>query len=451
MKKNNKRIVIHTGPGKTGSSAIQAWLVSHQSILAEHGVFYPEHELSSDKISSGNLREVLTQQDNGAWKVDVKKVKSLLVRFEASSSSTLLLSSEFFFHNIADLKRAIPSAEFVTYIRNPVELLESNYNQAVKRHSKIHRFVDPPTLHSYFWQYLSGVYNNIDGQAIHLRPYDKGLMTGGNIVSDLLSVLGIELKIKDRNINPSFTFQCLEFKRLLNHFGLVTLEPQVDALLQACDVGERSYSLMPSEAFKSLNDESCEQMQQFIEKFDKNELTPLLCAFKSAEQRPVIEQNLEVAALKDIADYMNDHEPLLFKQVKSLLSLNTNIVIDNPLIFEAFSVTGTPFKRDELLTNSLLKHINQFTVHPSKRGKICFELAGFYEQQGDLENALMFAKGAHYFNPGNMQFTIRLNQIIKSWNIEQRANKEAVEVTPYEPSKQEIFKDKLRKKLKRFI
>jgi len=444
MNSRKQRIIIHTGPGKTGSSAIQAWLVSQESFLKKHGIYYPSHKLATDKISSGNLTEILTHQADGLWKVDANKVTSLLKGFKQSDYSVLLLSSEFFFHNIVDIKQHIPDAEFIAYVRNPVELLESNYNQAVKRHSKIHRFVPPEALNHYFWQYLSNVFDKVDNADLYLRPYDKTLMQGGNIVSDLLSVLHIEIDVEDKKINPSFTFQCLEFKRLLNHFGLGPLEPQLDAILQGCDIGERSYSLMAAEAFKALNNESCQQMKLFINKYKQDKLQPLLVAFTEANQRPFIKQALNLEDLTKIADYLSENDALLYRQISSILTAHPNLSVDNPSIYKAFAVEASPFNKSELLSDLLLKHINQFTVHPSKRGTICFELACYYQQLNDIDNALVFAKGSHYFNPGHMRFTSKLNEIIKSWNIKYREAEEIV----YQPSKKEVFSAKVLRRFK---
>lgn len=444
MNSKKQRVIIHTGPGKTGSSAIQAWLVSQDSLLKKYGVYYPKHELAKDKISSGNLTEILTLQQDGSWKVDVNKIATLLSSFRESDYSVLLLSSEFFFHNIVDIKQQIPESEFIAYIRNPVELLESNYNQAVKRHSKIHRFVPPEALNQYFWQYLDNVFSKVNNADLHLRPYDKALMQGGNIVSDLLSVLNIDVDVEDKKINPSFTFQCLEFKRLLNHFGLGPLEPQLDTILQGCDIGERSYSLMATDAFHNLNNESCQQMQLFMSKYEREELQPLLAAFKGATQRQFIEQALSLEDLTEVAEYLLKNDSLLYRQISSILTANPNLSVDTLSIYTAFSVKASPFIRADLLSDLLLKHINQFTVHPSKRGRICFELACYYQELNDIDNALNFAKGSHYFNPGNMLFTAKFNEIIKAWNIKYRKADELI----YQPNKREVFTAKIFRRFK---
>ncbi|MCO7016129.1 hypothetical protein L4F40_10365 [Vibrio paracholerae] len=445
MISSNKRIVIHTGPGKTGSSAIQAWLASNQAWLEKSGVFYPRHPLSKEQISSGNLSEVLTLANGGNWQVDKEKIDLLMLKFAKSGANILLLSSEFFFHNMVELKKLIPSAEFVAYIRNPVELLESNYNQGVKRHSLCHPFHPPASLGNFFWQYLTNVFDKLGHESVILRPYHFSLMQGGNIVSDLLAVLGLDIVVENRSVNPSFTFPALEFKRLLNHFELNDLQPSLDNVLQSFREGESSYSLMSAEAFAKLNAESCQNMQQFIERFKMLDLVPLLDVFKKAKQRLVLKQSINVAELEAVAEYVKEANHILYHQIKALVAANPNLVIDNPNLYRCFEVEPKGLTREQLMDEHLLHHINQFTVHESKPGKICYELSGYFQKCDDLENALKFAKGAHYFNPGNPQFKQRLNQLI----IQKNNQCVPENVLVYEPTKFERLTYKLKSKFER--
>jgi hypothetical protein len=417
MKTIKNRIVIHTGPGKTGSSAVQAWLSSHQTLLQAEGVFYPDHKVSAAKISSGNLHDVLAQDNMGRWRVNDEKVTKLLASFKASEASILLLSSEFFFHNIEALYKLIPEAEFVAYIRNPVELLESNYNQAIKRHSKINKFVAPQKLENYFWPYLQKVFNSIPRQQIHLRPYEKTLMVKGNIVSDLLDVLGLVVEVEDKKINPSFTFNALEFKRLCNYFHLGPLESELDVILQTCNIGDRKYSLMPSDTFSCLNNESCVVMQAFIDKFEQFHLLALLEKFKNSAQKVIVKQQASVEDLHSIADYIKQHDHRLYNQLSNLLQQNSNLMIDNPAIYQAFSVEYSTLDKKMLIDDTLLMHINQFTVHPTKREKICYEMSIYFESVNEFKQALSFAKASCFFNPANVDFVQQLNKLLKQSNM----------------------------------
>jgi|GEM_PF-2795423 len=443
---NTKRVIIHTGPGKTGSSAIQAWLVKNITHLESNSIFYPKHDLSKDKISSGNLREILTQAKNGTWQVDAEKVTSLLLKFEKTGHSTLLLSSEFFFHRIIDIQKLIPHAEFIAYVRNPVELLESNYNQSVKRHSNIKPFIAPPEIDSFLWQYLERVFKNIDSKKMHLRPFDERLMQGGNIVADMLCVLGMSLDkgFKNSRINPSFTFESLEFKRLLNHFGLGALEPKLDAALQSCDIGSREYSLISPDTFNVLNSQSCEKMTSFIEHYKQPHLLPLLNIFKNVQQRFFVKQSASLSQLALISEYLLKYDSALHAKLVSLVMSHPNLMIDTPAIYDLFNVQYETIDHNTLIDDLLLKHINQFTVHPSKRGKICYELACYYLQLDDLDNAIKFAKGAHYFNPKNWQFIDKLNEVIRAMNAKNKALTTA-ELVPAKGSTMRKFKNLLKR------
>jgi len=440
-----KRIIIHTGPGKTGSSAIQAWLTKNTTWLASQGVFYPKHDLSKEKISSGNLREILTQDEAGNWEVDKDKVIQLVEQFNKSEYQFLLLSSEFFFHRIIQIQKAIPEAEFIAYIRNPIELLESNYNQSVKRHSNTRIFSLPNVLNRFLWQHLETLYNKIDHSKLHLRPFNEQLMLGGNIVADLLSVLKLELTepLENKRINSSFTFQSMEFKRLLNYFGLGPLEQELDQILQGCDIGEREYSLIIPEQFELLNNESCDKMSDFIDKFSLQQLIPLLDSFRTTQQRPYLKQQATFGQLTEIVQYIKTSDVTLYHKLNKLVLRHPNLIIDNPIIFELFSIEPSPFDKKELIDDLLLKHINQFTVAPGKRGKICYELANFYLLQGDLTNTLMYAKAAHHFNPRNQLFIEKLNDVLRNINNVEHETKSASHIKPSKVNRMNKFKNLL--------
>lgn len=443
---NNKRVVIHTGPGKTGSSAIQAWLIKNKTYLSENSVLFPDYKLSKLEISSGNMRSILSRQEEttgygGAnqakWFVDEAKITKLLQDFNESDFSVLLLSSEFFFHHIVAIYKFIPNAEFIAYLRNPVELLESNYNQTIKRHSLVAKFKSPAKVDNFLWRYLNKVFDAIDAHNIYLRPYDRSLMVHGNIVSDLLSVIGLDKQVKDKKVNLSYTYSALEFKRLCNYFNLGALEPELDAALQACDVGDRNYSLMSAENYKRLNNESCTLMEEFIGRHNQPHLLALLQRFRDSEQKAPVSQHCDIDSLRPIVEYLQSKHRGLYDKISRLVGNHLNLVIDNTAIYEAFAKVPQKDAIEHLISDELLAHINQFTVHPSKRGKICFELACFYQKSDDLKNALMFAKGAHHFNPNNMQFVSKLNELIKLDNNSKRSTKAN---SSYKPRSQRFMK-----------
>ena len=70
------KIIIHVGPSKTGTSAIQNWLSSHQKNLLELGIYYPPHRVDINGISSGNLLQVFDR--DGDESIKLSELRELL-------------------------------------------------------------------------------------------------------------------------------------------------------------------------------------------------------------------------------------------------------------------------------------------------------------------------------------------------------------------------------------
>ena len=129
-----KKLYLHVGHGKTGSSYIQSILSTHrQSILDNLCINYPsfDKDLSAEgKISSGNGAIFLNDPTN------IENVD------QGSRGSSVLYSSEFLFLRqrawlnskvIKELLSFYENIEILVFIRDPHEMLSSAYQQAVKR------------------------------------------------------------------------------------------------------------------------------------------------------------------------------------------------------------------------------------------------------------------------------------------------------------------------------
>ena len=143
-----KKIYIHIGHGKTGSTALQCFLAQNYFNLIENKILYNKTEsiefnlALENKINSGNINP------NSDWVIN-----SLLPVLESNPNyRSYIFSNENLFHNIKpfisfmrNLKNR-NSFEFVIIlcIRNPIEMLLSEYNQNVKRegfHENLQQFL----------------------------------------------------------------------------------------------------------------------------------------------------------------------------------------------------------------------------------------------------------------------------------------------------------------------
>lgn len=252
-----RSLLLHAGMPKAGSSALQVAFVKNRSVLAEHGIDYPEHESDElavrDRATSGNGMNLVRFLVKGQQSPDENTRRwldeALQVVRDGHLESTLY-SSEFFYESDETPLRVLALAcarsevrlRLILYVRDVAGHALSRYSQEVKR----------ARCTSTFEEYLRG-----DGEV----PYRPGLHARLSMFADVLGgenvlvhhydsvrdqlvphffgeVLGIpESAIEDavmREVNRSLSSAELEFMRHLN--GYVLHQPDAklasDALVE---------------------------------------------------------------------------------------------------------------------------------------------------------------------------------------------------------------------------
>lgn len=246
-----KSILIHAGPGKTGSSALQKFLHSHRNELAAQGVLYPEHQLDANGISSGHIFSV-GHFENKKFVVDPEKVERLITQFEQSTHHTLILSSEFFSRVIPKLQHLVPQASFVLYLRSPLHSFNSGYIQTVKRPpmrtAKIGDYQASCWVLDFYQQYQHK-------ENLTIRPYLFDFDSEWSLAKDFLAQIpNLDLSgfaFSSQRVNTSYSFEALEFKRSLNHKLVkhADLQKDLDLFLQSLPY-QGSYCLTSESKFK---------------------------------------------------------------------------------------------------------------------------------------------------------------------------------------------------------
>ena len=127
-----KKVILHIGYGKTGSSAIQSALARNHDLLKTAGILYPEHETSDQarrgEITSGNL-------DPENW----FEGQVIPIARAAEGCATILFSNENIFQSFDQFldRHGVYADEFVfeiiLFVREPFEKLNSAFQQSVKR------------------------------------------------------------------------------------------------------------------------------------------------------------------------------------------------------------------------------------------------------------------------------------------------------------------------------
>jgi hypothetical protein len=280
------------GPPKTGTSAVQKWLSSNQAILQKQGVLYPSHSVDANGVSSGNVNCIYDIDDKKQLSLNKDRLMNLISNFNASEYSILLLSSEFFFREMDVLKLHIPNAKFIAYIRNPIETKESGYNQSVKRHFQVEKLNAVRRKQLAFMLRLVEFSAQFRGKYLILRLYGERYFYRNNIVSDLLSILGIDLDVTLPIVNSSYQFEALEFKRWFNQFNLEDYQGIIDRALQGFTEGSSHYSLIPEQQYIKDSTYYAGVLESYAKELKTLDLAPLVDDMKSASSKPYFTQEL---------------------------------------------------------------------------------------------------------------------------------------------------------------
>ncbi|GAA0856848.1 hypothetical protein [Aliiglaciecola litoralis] len=443
------KVYIHVGPPKTATSAIQNWLQTHRDVLMSHGVFYPEHTLDENGVSSGNVLDVFDRTFDKKLILSHKKVEKLVQHCEESSCDTLLLSSEFFFFQITELLEAFPQAKFIAYIRFPLDVIESSYNQAVKRHAETKPLGLPQEPKAYHLNLLKKQLNEFGTDKFIVRFYEKDVLQGSDIVSDFISALNIDIAVTpSKVVNHSYSFDALELKRWLNNFMPVDCQHRVDRFLQSYRVGTMSYSLIQPQKYDYYKNWFLQQLTVFFEQYpiDNNEV--YIAKLSSKQQPQYCKQEIDQASFDAIVKALVEWDFGLSQVLIKHAQNNSVAMTKRPELFNIFVsyvshqyrfkvwVTQTYYSGYHRLRNfyrritSIRQDSRQISVSTLDRfrqtlqiddkisdAEVYRELALLSEQNGELQLAYRFMKKADELRPNGPVITAKLSEYQDKLNV----------------------------------
>ncbi len=196
-----KRIIVHVGQSKAGSSTLQASLKKSKSVLQHNGVCYVPAPTSLLGTIAGVNQYSFTQKYRST-------IKQLIDRAIYSKSDVVILSSEFLFGGSSQSLRSYlqqwsDNIEIVIYIRDPLTRYISSQQQILKKTDRM------STPHEW-----NGGYEKIPqwkhefGDACRLIPFVPERLHDGCIVKDFAyAILGWSsqeakmLKVVNSNIS----------------------------------------------------------------------------------------------------------------------------------------------------------------------------------------------------------------------------------------------------------
>lgn len=222
---------LHIGAPKTGTSAIQDFLLTNQDYLYANGFVYPNPGLHKDdrQANDGNSKSILKailHDDRDLASELNNTLRSLL------KSENVILSAEDLFNrayeNGFDIIRCIlkdVEVKVILYVRLQSEIFESAIKQRIRNHNKTDYEIPQEFYKKFDWFNCAALWAAEFGRGnVAVREY-KSKKSDISIEADFLNVLGIQNNLDKYNkeresINESLTGMQLEFMRLVNGLNL---------------------------------------------------------------------------------------------------------------------------------------------------------------------------------------------------------------------------------------
>lgn len=229
---NAKTIYLHVGYQKTGSTALQFFLLKNRNKLREHGIQYPKTGL----LRNAHHRFMASfGMPSTEWGKPEKSPEEYFKEFkeeiESSKCSSVVISSEDFSY-FDDLERVVEGfyeyhVRIVVYLRRQDNFIQSRMRHYIKSfHHKYTKEEIPEDLwgHADYAEKIDNWLKYIDKEDILIRVYEKGQLKGGNVFSDFLDCFGLTLEdgffIPEKEKNPTFNRDSLEILRITNQISL---------------------------------------------------------------------------------------------------------------------------------------------------------------------------------------------------------------------------------------
>ncbi len=330
-----KAVVVHAGLPKTGTSAVQGWLNTNHDALAALGIDYPTHPVDGNGVGIGNAGRLLERGSDGRLHVAPTRVRNTLDRFASGPHHTLLLSSEFFGSKVGQLADLLPaSTRFVMYVRDPMEFLESDYNQGVKRAGFKAKIRPEPNAYGGWLGHgdLKRALTDISAaEILSVRPYHSSLFEGGNILTDLFAAAELPAPPGDilglRRVNSSYTLSALEFKRTANHLPLGDLTRDLDRVLQRCPAGYTRYTLISPADYSRLRPMADAEFREIRDLFDVHSLEPLRKILADMTPDPFYPQEIATDDLEAVAGYVSSDRPDVLEALREVARAHPDAVL----------------------------------------------------------------------------------------------------------------------------
>ena len=242
-----KTLYIHIGHYKTGTTALQAFMVNNTKFLERNKLAYARTRIHFAKHSAfafALYKAVGVQSLMHGYDKDETPQElwaELFNDLRKSRQPRMVISSEEFMRLggypeagtlLQDIVATAPDIDFriIAYLRAPDSHLQSWYNQLVKMGTKVPEYntAVPAFIEPVHYDYALALKPWIDifgAEAVTVRPYAEAFREDDRLYRDFLSVFGVELpdhgvKMALMDPNPRMDDRMVEMARIMQNGGV---------------------------------------------------------------------------------------------------------------------------------------------------------------------------------------------------------------------------------------
>jgi hypothetical protein len=205
-----KSIILHIGPDKTGSTAIQRTLADNVDLLESCGVLYSGGGGKNDRglslAFSETTRSNKSRNSGHKPKSDHGYLEKLQQRVKSTSADHLILSFEGLIHlTVAEismlqefLKGLSERVTIVLYVRDPFSYALSAMSQRVKTGRRAWMYNPPIVKYQDLIERWSGVFGR---EALEVRLFSRDVFPDGDVVLDFISMPALKAALNGLDVS----------------------------------------------------------------------------------------------------------------------------------------------------------------------------------------------------------------------------------------------------------
>jgi hypothetical protein len=272
-----RKLYIHIGVHKTGSTSLQNKLLENSYALLNSNAFYISttgifNKIPALKSYDENIVDYAKQTLLGRIK-QFKYIDTFITSSEnlSGDTSTGYKNSDLMANMLFDVASSLGIEVYIiAYIRRQDRFVESYYSHIVESGCVVPRFekfvlgIDSEWFN---WNRVIGSYENMFGKdRVIVRNYDHVTKNGG-VLKDFCKIVNIP-EIPNVMLNVSSSPASVELQRICNNYFRVNDSQDISRLIRVHNRG-----LLKNKTLKSGTFFKCNDRKDFMKKFSENNTT----------------------------------------------------------------------------------------------------------------------------------------------------------------------------------